>query len=214
MENIEEITVDTVDSEQENLNIQTDFPDNVDLENPGEMQQVIQSPNLPEKDQIGMEMLLSEMQELRHDFEAKIQYDAMKERLFDNLHRDLQAYRDGLHFRILRPLFLDLIAMHDDLGKLMDSMAMRENEPATSHSIIEDLKIFQEMIEEILSRSGTEPFSIEGDVFLPSRQRSLKTIPTSNENQEKLIARRVRKGFTYEDKLLRHELVEVYKFTS
>src|SRR5437667_6699347 len=65
-----------------------------------------------------VQLLVDEMQSLRHDFDTKVKYDESKERQIDSLHRELQAYREGFHFKILRPLFIDLIAVHDDLGKL------------------------------------------------------------------------------------------------
>ena len=66
-----------------------------------------------------LDTLLAEMHSLRQDFDTKVKYDESKERLTDTLHLELQAYREGLHFKILRPLFLDLIAMYDDLGRIV-----------------------------------------------------------------------------------------------
>src|SRR5579863_4500668 len=69
-----------------------------------------------------LQMLTIEMQRLREDFETKVKYDESKERLIDSLHRELQVYREGLHFKILKPVVIDLIAMYDDLGKLIDAV--------------------------------------------------------------------------------------------
>src|SRR5258708_17487380 len=69
-----------------------------------------------------LQQLLHDMQNLRQDFDTKIKYDESKERQVDSLHQELQGYREGLHFKILKPVFIDLIAMHDDLDKLIESM--------------------------------------------------------------------------------------------
>lgn len=160
---------------------------------------------------LAMQALLVEIAGLREDFETKVKYDESKERLIESLHRELQIYREGLHFRVLRPVFIDLITLYDDMGKLIDSM------PKDSVSIIDqalqNITIFQETVEEILHRNGVDMFTCQGDVFLSSRQRSLRAIPTSDAAQDKYIARRVRKGFEYEGKLLRPEIVETYKYT-
>ncbi len=47
--------------------------------------------------------LLVELRELRQDFDTKIKYDESKERQVDSLHRELQSYREGLHFKIYAP---------------------------------------------------------------------------------------------------------------
>src|SRR5437588_4236431 len=96
--------------------------------------------------------LLAEMHSLRHDFDTKVKYDESKEHLIDTLHRELQAYREGLHFKILRPLFIDLIAMYDDLGKIVDDMQAK-NSNESSYQTIQNLALFQETIEETLRRN-------------------------------------------------------------
>jgi molecular chaperone GrpE len=73
--------------------------------------------------------------------------------------------------------------------------------------------LFQESVEEILRRNGVEIFSVEQELFLPSKQRSLCVVATPDPAQDKQIAKRVRKGFEYEGKLLRPEIVETYKYS-
>lgn len=156
-------------------------------------------------------LLLNEMQHLRQDFEAKVKYDMSKERLIESLHRELQTYREGLHFRVLRPVFTDLITMHDDIGKVINTV------PPGSDALFEQLRqtltMFQEMVEDILRRNGAESFTVEGTAFQPSRQRILRVVPTTDFALDKQIARRVRKGFSYEEIVLRAEVVETYKYS-
>ncbi|MFL5627805.1 MAG: nucleotide exchange factor GrpE, partial [Ktedonobacteraceae bacterium] len=157
-----------------------------------------------------IQSLLKEMHSLRQDFEAKVKYDESKERVIESLHRELLLHREGLHFRVLRPIFTDLVTLYDDMGKLIDGMF--NSSSAIPDQVMQHLVIFQEAIEEILRRNGVEAFTMEEEIFLPNRQRNLRIIPTSDPAQDKHIARRVRQGFEYEGKLLRHEIVEVYKY--
>ncbi len=148
------------------------------------------------------------------DFDSKVKYDESKEQVIERLHRELQFYREGLDFRLLQPIFMDLIMLHDDMDKLL--VKMNDSSMAASNQMTQMaqyLKVFQESVEEILQRNGVKSFTTEEEVFLPGRQRSLRVIPTADPILDKHIVRRVRKGFEYEDKLLRHELVEVYKHT-
>jgi molecular chaperone GrpE len=161
----------------------------------------------------GIPALLEEMQSLRQDFETKVKYDESKERLIDTLHKELQAYREGLHFKILRPVFIDLISMYDDFAKVVDAL-QKKSPDASADQEIQNLQSFQEMIEEILRRNGVESFEVEEDLFLGSKQRILRTIETMEPTLDKRIARRVRRGFAYENRVLRPEVVEVYKYAA
>lgn len=158
----------------------------------------------------GIQQLLDEMRELRGDFETKLMYDENKERLIDSLHSELQGYREGLHFKILRPIFLDIIDMYDDLGKLADALPTRYGEAALE-DMLNNLRSFQETVEEILERNGVAVSNAEGDVFVPGRQRAIKAIDTFDPKLDKQIVRRLRKGFEFDGKVLRPELVEIYK---
>jgi len=154
--------------------------------------------------------LLTEMQELRHDFDTKIKYDETKERQLDTLHKELQTYREGLHFKILRPLFIDLIAMHDDLDKLIEGLSSTENEQMLAR-MIDNLRSFQETVEDILVRNGVELYNLDGDTYVPNKQRVLQVVNTTDPAQDKLIARRLRKGFEYDGRVLRPELVTLFR---
>ena len=161
-----------------------------------------------------LQPLLEEIARLRHDFDTKLKYDEGKERLIDSLHRELQAHREGLTFHILRPLFLDLIGLYDEFDTFLTHRDPPDGygAPPASIQINQHISIFQENIEEILYRHSVEVFTVETDTFLPSQQRTIRTIPTTEKALDKQIARRVRKGFLYEGNILRPEMVEIYKY--
>jgi molecular chaperone GrpE len=159
---------------------------------------------------VRMQQLIDEMRLLREEFDTKLKYDASKERQIDSLHNELQAYRAGLHFKILRPVILDLISMHDDLSRLLESMP-RENGMIPLAQVLKNLESFQTSLEEILRRNGVEPYSVEGDTFVSGRQRALQAVETPEPALDKQVARRVSKGFEYEEKVLRPELVVTYR---
>lgn len=157
-----------------------------------------------------IQLLLKEMHLLRQDFETKVKYDESKERMIESLHRELQTYREGLHFRLLRPMFTDLITLYDEIGKLIDNMARESS--GNIEQLVANLIVFQETIEETLRSNGVESFSMEGTSFISNRQRILKVIPAFDPTWDRQIARRVRKGFIYGDIVLRPEVVEIYKY--
>ena len=159
-----------------------------------------------------LQPLLQQIELLNQSFDTKLKYDESKERQVDMLHRELQSYREGLHFKTLRPLFIDLIAVHDDIGKLIENMSNKET-THTPDQTIENLHSFQETIEEILQRHGVESYNIEGEIYVPSKQRVLQVINTNNAAEDKQIARRIRKGFEYDGRVLRPELIATFKMT-
>lgn len=147
-----------------------------------------------------LEALISEMHELRRDFESKVKYDASKERQLNLMHEELQAHREGFHFRIVRPILLELISLYNDLSKLIESSADNA------------LLTVRDTVEEILRRHGTEPFAVEGDAASASRRRVVKVIPTADPDLDAKVARRVRLGFAYDDRVLQPEWVEAYRY--
>lgn len=160
-----------------------------------------------------LEAIGTRIEALHQDFESKLKYDEAKDRQLDALHRELQAHRDDLYFKILRPVLMDLIAMHDDLHSISrhedgrDPADLSEGEVRMRRNFAS----FVDTIEEILERYGVSPFTDEGDTVSPQRQRSIKQVETNDVGQDRRIAERLRKGFCHGDKVLRPEIVATYR---
>ncbi|GCF08705.1 nucleotide exchange factor GrpE [Dictyobacter arantiisoli] len=160
----------------------------------------------------GVQQVLAEMQLLKQDFDTKVKYDESKERLIDVLHNELQGYREGLHFKILRPLFMELITLYDDMNSIIESMGKKF--PDLDETIIKNIQSFSKTVEDMLSNNGVEAFEIEEEIFVTQKQRVLHVIPTHDVTLDRHIARRLRKGFRYENRILRPEIVETYRYTT
>jgi molecular chaperone GrpE len=147
---------------------------------------------------------------LRSTFERELRAEANRERVVDRLHAELQDYKQDLLLKVQRPIFIDLIQLHDDVGKMMAARTSTDSEldgPASFRGILESI---QTAIEDILYRQGVEPFSLETGEFDPRRQRALSTLPTDEPALNKTVAARIRKGFAAGEKLIRPELVSVF----
>ena len=138
-------------------------------------------------------------------FDREVRAEATREKVVDRLHAELQEYKAGLILGILRPIFIDLIQLHDDIGK----MAITEGE---SNPEIARMLTYQQAIEDILYRQGVETYHLEDDTFDPRRQRALTTVTTEEPNLNKKVAARIRKGFQSGDKVIRPEFVSVYAY--
>jgi molecular chaperone GrpE len=142
-------------------------------------------------------------------FNREIRAESTREKVVDRLHAELQEYKQGLLLGILRPVFIDLIQLHDDMGKMVAAQPEPEGEVAR---LLELIRGFQQGIEDILYRQGVEPFAQADDAFDPRRQRALSTVPTEDSTLNKRVAARLRKGFQAGDRVIRPEMVTVYSF--
>ncbi len=142
--------------------------------------------------------------------EREARAEATRERVIDRLHAELQEYKQDLLLKVQRPIFVDLIQLHDDIGKMIEARPASDDEPDRAVAIRGILESIQVAIEDILYRQGVEPFIVEGEQFDPKRQRTVATMATNDPARTKTIAARLRKGFQAVDKLIRPEIVSVY----
>ncbi len=146
---------------------------------------------------------------LQSQFEREVRAEATREKVVDRLHAELQEYKQDLLLGVLRPVFVDLIQLHDDIGK----MVAAQGEPGGDvRRLLDIMQGYQQAIEDILDRQGVEPYTLDGATFDARRQRAVGTVPTDDPSLAKTIAGRIRKGFRTlaGDRVIRPEIVSVY----
>jgi molecular chaperone GrpE len=146
-------------------------------------------------------------------FDRELRAEATREKVVDRLHAELQEYKHDLLLNVLRPIFIDLVQLHDDIGKMAVAHGEGGGDPTRLAAILQG---FQQGIEDILYRQGVEPFEHPGAVFDPRRQRAVATVPTDDAACNKAIAARLRKGFHTigAQKVIRPEIVSVFAYKS
>lgn len=145
---------------------------------------------------------------LQASFEREVRAEANRERIVDRLHSELQEYKQDLLLRVQRPIFIDLIQLHDDIGKMIAPQPAEET--GTTASVRVMLESIRTAIVDILYRQGVEPFHTTGEDFDPRRQRAVTTVPTEDPARNKTIAARLRPGFQAGEKVIRAEIVSVH----
>jgi molecular chaperone GrpE len=158
--------------------------------------------------------LSQQLEAIQTVLERESRAEATRERVIDRLHAELQEYKHDLLLKVQRPIFVDLIQLHDDIGKMIEARSAADPDPERATAVRGILESIQVAIEDILYRQGVEPFAAEGDAFDPRRQRAVATVATDDPARNKTIAARLRKGFQASDKLIRPEIVSVYTFRS
>ena len=140
-------------------------------------------------------------------FDREVRAEATREKVVDRLHAELQDYKNDLLLKVMRPVFVDLIQLHDDIGKIVAA----QPEPSDDAARLLDLmRGFQQGIEDILYRQGVEPFAVDDDAFDPRRQRAFSTVPTDDPERVKRVAARLRKGLRSGEKVILPEIVNVF----
>jgi molecular chaperone GrpE len=158
-------------------------------------------------DQLGRRLDL-----LQTTFERELRAEATRERVVDRLHAELQDYKQDFLLKVQRPIFIDLIQLHDDVGKMVEARSSSDADPDRAANLRGVLDSIQTAIEDILYRQGVEPFSLEGTEFDPRKQRAISTQVTDDPALNKRVAARLRKGFCSGEKLIRPEIVTVFTF--
>jgi molecular chaperone GrpE len=149
---------------------------------------------------------------LQTAFDRELRAEANRERVIDRLHAELQEYKQDLLLKIQRPIFVDLIQLHDDIGKMVDAKPKGDEDLERAQSLRAVVASIQTAIEDILYRQGVEPYTTDGDDFDPRRQRAISTQPADDASQNKKVASRLRKGFQAGDKVIRPEVVSVFTY--
>nr|WP_275888313.1 nucleotide exchange factor GrpE [Nonomuraea lactucae] len=144
--------------------------------------------------------VMEELTALRQAFDAKIRYDNGRERLIQTMSEELERHRNNVHQSLLRPVLIDLISLYDDLTQVL--------EPAGT---ADRLKFFRDTVEQILTRSGVQMFTVEGDAVDRSCQRVVSTVDTPDPDLRRRVAQRLRPGFAWDGKVLRPEWVSAYR---
>jgi molecular chaperone GrpE len=151
--------------------------------------------------------VLERLDALRGLIDREIRAEATREKIVDRLHAELQEYKNDLLLKMLRPVLVDLIQLHDDMGKL--AAAVDAADPA-SERVGRLVAGFQQGVEDILYRQGVEAFRVDGEAFDPRQQRAVSAVPNDDPARSRTIAARLRPGFRLDDRVIRPEVVSVH----
>ncbi len=152
------------------------------------------------------------MEELTAHFEGKIKYDEHKNRIIDDLHDQLQDFRDGIIKKHLLSMITDIIKIIDDTRKFKYHY---ENEVQSENAAVILLDFMDQIIsdlEDLFTFQGVYPFTSPSNTFDSARQRIIKKIPTEIPENNRLVSESLRPGYEWEGKVIRPEMVSVYVY--
>ncbi len=130
---------------------------------PGEARPASEAPIALEAVKNMGQLLARRLDVLQTLFERELRAEATRERVIDRLHAELQEYKNDFLLKIQRPIFVDLIQLHDDIAKMIEAKATADDEAESAAGLRGVLESIQTAIEDILYRQGVEPFVSEGN---------------------------------------------------
>jgi len=157
-------------------------------------------------------MLHSQLAELKAEFAGKLKYDAHKDKIIDKLHQELQEYKQDIVKKHILSIVLDVVKVADDIRKWLTyfrSLDVSQRDPV---KLFRYLEAIPSDLEDIFYWQGVKPYTGKDDEFNPAKQRAIKKIPTDDVTKDKTVAKSLRPGYEWEDKIIRQEMVAVYVY--
>ena len=156
------------------------------------------------------ETLLEQVSALNKKFDQKIKTDMHKAEMFDNMHKELIQYKNGLITQIINNILIDIIQIIDINDK---NISLFENQDCSEENykkIIKILKGISEDLTDVLYRQSVEPYTL--DEIDVKRQKILQVIPTNDISLDRTIAKKIVPGYEKDGKIIRPERISIYKY--
>lgn len=191
-------------------------------DDPVDIQEDVASPSEDESEPIedssyekslfdGINQMSDRLLSLEKLFKSKILHSAHEEKIVDQMHRELQKYKEDMYSQLVRPILLDMIEMRDSILRVT---AAHLSKPDGEQRIpVKTFSMYASDVQEILEKNNIEIFkSDENSEFTPVRQRAIKKIATNDQNLHGKIAESLSDGYNYNNKPISAEKVSIYYF--
>lgn len=144
-------------------------------------------------------------------FSEKIQLMEHKGKIIDQMHKELQKYKDDIYSQILRQVLLDIIEVRDSILRITNFYLKK---PEGERDIPnETFAGYALDIQDILEKNGVETYeSRPGNSFSPVKQRVIKKIVTGNSELHGKVAESLSSGYNYNGRNISAEKIAVYYY--
>jgi molecular chaperone GrpE (heat shock protein) len=156
-----------------------------------------------------LERIEKQVDRLYSEFNSKLKYDAHKEKIIDQLHNELQEYKNGLINKQVASITKDLIKIIDDITRFTNYNMSDGNADVNVEKLINYINHISSDLEDILVMQDIKPFRSDDDVFEPGKQRVVKKIETDDPLMDKKVVESMYPGYELAGKILRPEMVAV-----
>ncbi len=206
----EKVKADENDSETVS---ETVAPEEVVEDNPTEVEEVVAEPMSDKLDKVleSQQQLLEQIKSLNSLFNARIMHTDYEEKIVDQMHKELQKYKEDMYAQLVRPILLDVIEVRDSIMRMANAyLAKPEGEQNIPNKTFSD---YAYDLQDILEKNSVEIYrSRSGDDFTPIKQRAIKKVATDNESLHGKVAESLSCGYSYNGRTISAEKITVYYY--
>jgi len=152
------------------------------------------------------------LQEIKVLIQDRLQYDLVKEAAFDKLYEELKRQKEISESldRVLKPIFSDLLLLHDSITKLNASFV---NDLINNEDAVKGIEYLKEELIEIFYRQDILPIEENiSEAFNSKIHKATKTEKADLKEDDFKIVNIVRSGFMWREKVLRPQDVVIMRF--
>ncbi len=155
------------------------------------------------------EAILEKLEALDKLFTARIMHTDHEEKIVDQMHKELQKYKEDMYSQLVRPILMDVIEVRDSIMRMAATyLAKPEGEQSIPNKTFSD---YAYDLQDILEKNSVEIYrSKSGDDFTPLKQRVVKKVATSDETLHGKVADSLSCGYSYNGRTISAEKITVY----
>ncbi len=148
---------------------------------------------------------------LSETFNTKLMHSAHEEKIVDQMHKELQKYKEDMYAQLVRPILLDVIEVRDSIMRIgAVYRAKPDGEQAIPNKTFSD---YAYDLQDILEKNNVEIYRSEtGDDFIPIKQRTVKKVATADQALHGKIAESMSCGYSYNGRTISAEKVSIYYY--
>lgn len=157
------------------------------------------------------QQLLEHLEALDALFNARIMHTDHEEKIVDQMHKELQKYKEDMYAQLIRPILLDVIEVRDSIMRMAAAyLAKPEGEQNIPNKTFSD---YAYDLQDILEKNSVEIYrSKSGDDFTPIKQRVIKKVATPDESLHGKVAESLSCGYSYNGRTISAEKITVYYY--
>lgn len=157
------------------------------------------------------QQLSEKIETLNALFIARIMHADHEEKIVDQMHKELQKYKEDMYAQLVRPILLDVIEVRDSIMRMAATyLAKPEGEQNIPNKMFSDYAFD---LQDILEKNSVEIYrSKSGDDFTPIKQRVIKKVPTADESLHGKVAESLACGYSYNGRTISAEKITVYYY--
>lgn len=157
------------------------------------------------------QQLFEQLEALKGLFNARIMHTDHEEKIVDQMHKELQKYKEDMYAQLVRPILLDVIEVRDSIMRMAATYLTKpEGEQNIPNKTFSDYAFD---LQDILEKNSVEIYRSKiGDDFTPIKQRVIKKIATSDESLHGKVAESLSCGYSYNGRTMSAEKITVYYY--